>query len=231
VIRTKGNPMNGDSEKTNSDDSALRHLSDLRFDRLLARELDGTAERDASLAHLAACAACADRYGAFERQATAFADEAARRRLDDGIARRAGAAQRRRWSWFGGFTLAAAAACGVLLLARPRPADGDLHAKGSLALEVWVARHGGGAAESLMPGAAVSPGDALRFRATTRADGNVAIASVDGAGAVTMYVPSAAGKLPAVRRGTTLLDGAIELDGTLGRELTKSISLITGLTD
>jgi hypothetical protein len=205
--------MNSDLD---SEPIAGLHLSDFRLDRLLARELDGTAERDASLAHLAACAACADRYGAFERQTTAFAGEAARRRLADGIVRRAGSERRRRWSWLGGLGLAATA-CGVLLLARAQPSDG-LRAKGSLGLEVWVARHGSGAAESLLPGAAVSPGDALRFRASTPADGHVAVASIDAAGAVSLYVPAAAGRLPAIRRGATLLDGAVELDQTLGRE-------------
>lgn len=193
-----------------------QHLSDFGFDRLLAREAGGTPERGSSLAHLAACAACADRYSAFERQASAFAAEAARRRLAENVARRTEAARRRRRSWVGGLTLAVAA-CAVLLLARP-PMDGGLRPKGSLGLEVWVARQGGGASESLLPDATVSPGDALRFRATTPADGHVGVASIDPAGAVSLYVPAAGGRLPAVHRGTTLLDGAIELDRTLGRE-------------
>jgi hypothetical protein len=198
--------------------AATEHLSDLRFDRLLARELDGTPEREAALTHMAGCAACADRYGAFERQAAAFADASARRRLAEGVERRTKAAHRRRWAFVGALAMGAAS-LGVFLLVRPRAApDGDLHPKGSLAMEVWVARRGGGAPESLLPGAAVSPGDALRFRPSTRTDGHLAVASVDGAGVVNLYVPAASARLPAIRSGTTLLDGAIELDRTLGRE-------------
>jgi hypothetical protein len=195
------------------EESDNAHLSDFQIDRLLAREMDGPVER----AHIAACPACADRYGALERQMAAFADEAAQRRLAENVERRAWAARRRRWLWIGGVPLAAAAGV-VLLLARPHPA-GDLRAKGSLGLEVWVARHGGGRApESLLPGTTVAPGDALRFRASTPAAGHIAVASVDASGVVSLYVPATADRLPAVGPGTTVLDGAIELDQTLGRE-------------
>jgi hypothetical protein len=71
---------------------------------------------------------------------------------------------------------------------------------------------------SVDPGAPLSPGDRLRFEVFTRwPRGQVALLSVDGSG-VSPLLPAAGTTLPVSGGHRTLLDGAVELDQSMGPE-------------
>ena len=98
--------------------------------------------------------------------------------------------------------------------------------KGNLALDVFVRRAGAGArVETLLAGDPVHPGDQLRARVRAATRGHFGVFAVDSppppapASAVASYLPAGGGSPPS-RSGTLLLlDGAVELDAALGREL------------
>jgi hypothetical protein len=195
------------------------HLSDLALERWLAGELSGGATGSIGQ-HLSRCVSCQARHRHRSDAQSAFARRPDLRALAEATHRRVATAPRpssyrlgpRRLGALGAL---AALAAGVVLVGRgSAPSDG--RAKGGLALELFV-RHPDGTVASMLPDGVVAPGDRLRFRVGTARGGYLGIVSIDGADSVTGYLPST-GPLPAVEAGTHLLDGAIELDGVLGRE-------------
>jgi len=193
------------------------HVSDFAFDRLITRELDGSAEGEQHRAHLAACATCAARYAKLVRDAAAFrrraplsAPATAARPL-----RRSARSPARRFRYAIGTLVAAAAA--LILFVRAGDDPDVRRMKGGLQLEVLV-KHREGAVEQLLSGGTARPGEALRFRLSTPRAGFVALVSIDGAGAVSSYLPAAPRLSPIAAASGQLLDGSIELDGTLGKE-------------
>lgn len=186
-------------------------LSDFAFDRLLAGELERTAAGNRQREHIAACPACAARFAVLTRQAEDF-----RRRAPacpTRAARRGGRAPLLRAL---PFLATAAAAAFVVLLLRP-PAPDTLRKKGGLQLEVFR-KPPSSAVETLLPGGTAAPGDALRFRVSAPHKGYLALLSIDGAGAVTSYLPPARELLPLPAGDHQLLEGGIELDEVLGQE-------------
>ena len=192
-----------------------RCLSDLAFDQLAAGDDQGTLVTEARRAHLRQCAACearretldADRSAVLRRWPTLDRPDAGGRIFPPA-----------RLRWFAGALVAGAAALGAAVLVTRAPGVPALRVKGGFALEV-VVRRADGQIETLLPGATVSGGDALRFRVTADgAGGLVTLVAVDEAGAVSGYDPTPEA-LPVLAAGERrLLEGSVELDGSIGRE-------------
>jgi hypothetical protein len=190
------------------------HLSDLVLDRLLT----GEAVEPDPRAHLEACGECAARLAALRREADAFARAApiaalaatTRQRL----ARDGWRARRRR---FGYAALAIVPAAAALLVLWWRAPVEMVRTKGGLALDVFR-KPVAGAVEVLAPSGEAHPGDGLRFRLSTPRAGFITIVSIDGAGMVSSYFPDAPELAPIAKGQAQLLDGAVELDATLGPE-------------
>jgi hypothetical protein len=118
----------------------------------------------------------------------------------------------------GGALLGAAAAGVLLLVARPPASDITIKGGGPWQLDV-IARRADGSLQRLMPGARLVAGDRLRFEvATSWARGNVVLVLLDASGVVSPLVPPS-GPAAIVKGGQRiLLDGAIELDSSVGPE-------------
>ena len=216
------------------------HLSDLRLDQLLAGELDPPSEA-AMRAHLVACLPCTHRHGALLGGAAQIRSDPRFAALRPAIRERLATTgarperpQARRRSWTTAMLAACAVAAAVIVLVR-RPdtavdvrvaASEDSRIKGGLAMNVFVRRAGAGdRVQTLLAGDPVHPGDQLRAQVRAATRGHFGIFAVDSppppapAPAVASYLPSGA-ELAAVETGrAVLLDGAVELDAALGREL------------
>ena len=206
------------------------HLSDLRLDQLLAGELDPPSEA-ALRAHLVACFPCTRRHGTLLSDARQIRSDprfaalapAVRARLATVDAARERPHTRRQSLTAALFTACAVAVAVVAMVRRPTT-DG-LRIKGNLAIDVFVRRAGGAApVETLLTGDPVHPGDQLRVRVRAETRGHFGVFAVDSpppsapAPAVASYLP-AGDQLAAVEAGAPLLlDGAVELDASLGRE-------------
>lgn len=98
------------------------------------------------------------------------------------------------------------------VLARPRGAD---RSEGSV-ITAW--HDAGGAAVILNQGARLGEGDALRFTVSS-ARSHMALLGVDGAGAVSSYVPVGGGMSMPREPGARPLDDELVLDGASGPEV------------
>jgi hypothetical protein len=189
------------------------HLSDLALDRLRTGEALSVETR----AHLESCGQCAARKAELDEDAAAFARAAPIAELAAATRRRLGShawQARRRRVVYGAMAMLSAAAVLLLMWRAPEP---ELRAKGGVALDLFRKR-ATGEVEALLPLGRVLPGDALRFRLGTPQAGYATIISIDGAGVVSTYYPDAPELAPIARGRNQLLDAAIELDGTLGKE-------------
>jgi hypothetical protein len=131
------------------------------------------------------------------------------------------APRRRRW-WaqtaLAGAAVGALVTVTVLVLLEPPHASTFLCKGGPWSLQVF-ARRPDGQVGRLDPGASVSPGDRLRFQVSSCWEpGEVAILDVEARGEISPVVPPSGATIPVAAGRTTLLDGAVELDGSLGRE-------------
>jgi len=177
------------------------HVSDLRWDRLLAGEL-ASEERDAALAHAASCAACAARQRDLTAQRDAFVHPIPSFKTlavtGDDLAE-ARARRRARAMWIAPLgVVAAAAAVLVVVRLRSNPPTGELTKGDGPALVLSVEQ--AGRLASLGAGDVVHPNDRLQATYSARVDGYGAVLSRDGAGTATAYVPSTGDvmvKLPA----------------------------------
>jgi hypothetical protein len=198
-------------------------LSDLKLDRLLGGELDGSAERETALAHLATCPRCQQRRDEIAAQSPQLPDEALFGKLAPPAEPPRARAPRRRAPLVAAISLLAAAAA-VVLVARPRPHEplrspADTRLKGGdFGFEILVRRKGDGRAAPVLPEEPVHPGDLIGFRVRSPSGGHLAIVSVDGAGGVSSYLPGPAGQMPRLPPGEQAVDGAVRLDAVLGRE-------------
>jgi hypothetical protein len=128
--------------------------------------------------------------------------------------------RRRRLRWLGLATTAAAAVVAVRLVAVPTALDAprlpqgdDVRVKGAVRLMAF--RQVGPEAEQLLPDAVVHAGDIIQLRYNTGGHGYGLIASVDGAGVVTLHFPlseQAPARATAVAQSTVTLPNAYALD-------------------
>jgi hypothetical protein len=215
--------MTAKDEVTGTDSSCL---SDLRLDRLLARELEPAALAKAE-GHLAGCPLCAARRAEREQERQLFRDTALP--LFSGARLRAAGpsafARPRRRLWFG-TAIAALAAAAMVLVVHPRDHE-TITGKGTHYLRFFVRDGVTGTVMEGAPRQRVHPGDRIRFgfeRATLAADHvakevHVAVLGRDAAGKGSIYFPDggdAAAPLP--ESNDDLLPYSIALDETLGVE-------------
>lgn len=131
------------------------------------------------------------------------------------VAERRRRAQRRYWL-LGAVTTAAAVAVAILVLRPAAPAgirDDDpeiTRVKGATRLLAF--RLAGDHVEQLEPDALAKPGDIIQLRYNAGGQRYGIIASIDGAGAVTLHYPATEDASPALAPKTTALPNAYELD-------------------
>lgn len=188
-------------------------LSDLVFDEWHAGELPTERVREAE-SHLAGCAACSIRRAQLTHERAEFLERRPKLPAQRGRSFRG--------AWLGG-GLAAAAAVALLVSGLRGPSgvgevsDSGTRVKGSPRLSFFVKR--GGAVLEGAPGQQVQPGDRLRFVLTSERPSHVAILSLDGAGAASVYYPSRMNESrPFEALRGHALDEAVELDAVLGPE-------------
>ena len=179
------------------------HVSDLRWDRLLAGEL-GAAERADMLAHAEACAACAARRSEIEAQFDAFANVAPM------------LPRRRTAMWVSLGAVAVAAVALLVLVRAPSPHE---RTKGGAGPKLMLAA---GPREQLAPvlsGDHVRPGDSLQAAYTSTRDGFGAVLARDGSGAASAYVPADGAAMVALPQGTLRsYPGSTILDEVVGAQ-------------
>lgn len=184
-----------------------RCLSDHVVDRLLSGELEGT-PGDGARAHLSSCSLCRAQVDAFREDAARFAAEIPIAEEVRAVGNKVRLRSLRRAAYAVG-SMAAVVLVALIVI----PKDPEVRTKGGLALEV-IAKHENGKIEELLPGARLSPGDAIRFRIGSEEGGYLAIAGLDSAQVVSIY------HAPMKIEGSKerLMDGSIILDSTLGPE-------------
>jgi hypothetical protein len=190
------------------------HVSDLRWDRMLAGEL-AEVERAELLAHAEACPACAARrteitagFDAFANVAPALPRRAPRRTLVAAIA-----------------TVVAAAA-GVMLVVHLRsssPIDGE-RTKGGTGPHLLLAAGARARLAPVMSGDRVMPGDSLQAAYTATSDGFGAVLARDGSGAASAYVPAQGDAMVALPAGTLRsFPGSTILDEVVGAQVVEIV--------
>jgi hypothetical protein len=221
-------------------------LSDLELDVLLAVELPA-ADDERGSAHLAACTRCAARLADLERARLAF--EAMGLRLEDGPGSRAVPARQPRFRRVGAAGALAAALGSVLAFGglaglgsdgdaartgarherrETPPAPAGVRSKGAPLLDLFI-RHDGRLREA-GDREPVHAEDQLQFAYSSSAPGYVTVLSRDGAGVVSVYVPSdAAVMAPAPTGERVHLPESTILDDTLGREDVYALFCAKGL--
>ncbi|MDB4974500.1 MAG: hypothetical protein JWN48_2841 [Myxococcaceae bacterium] len=193
-------------------------ISDLRFDQLLAEELNA-GERHLLHAHVASCARCRAQLEALRGERAQF--QASELATPAWLAPAPRPKRRTR-----GRELAVAAACMVGLAflrspaERPRSSPSDSadseRAKGGDHVSFYVKR-----GERVQRGSVdepLHPGDQLRFTYTTDRPRYVALISIDAAHHTCVYYPPGARALQVDPGREVPLPSAIELDHTLGVE-------------
>lgn len=180
------------------------HISDLRWDRLLAGELSNE-QRAEMIAHADTCERCMAR----RREIEAFAQEALPSlRL---------APRRSKW-WLGAPIAALAAAAIVVLVIRvPRTEENERSKGGGIALLLSAGRP-----DALVPIASndtLHAGDYVQAGYTSARDGFGAVISLDGAGTSSIYVPATGDAMVALPAGTNRsYPSSTVLDDVLGSE-------------
>jgi hypothetical protein len=188
-------------------------ISDWTFDAWRAGELD-KARAVALEEHLTLCERCQRRRESIEHQSIQFWDRAAVLPTQPS---RSGRVRRRCFvpSAVAFSTLAAVAAI-ALLAPGSRETTDEVRRKGQSHLTFHV-QHEGKVTVGV-DGQAVFPGDRLRFSITTRKPAHLAILSLDGAGAASVYFPPGGTSRSFGTVDRQPLDSSVLLDGTLGNE-------------
>jgi hypothetical protein len=180
------------------------HVSDLKWDRLLAGELAAD-QADAAHTHAATCASCGTRLRELTAERDAF------RVQPQVVAFR----RPRRAVWIGAATAVAAAAIAIFVL-RPQPDPGE-RTKGAGPDLVLAA--GSATPVPVSSGDIVFTGDALQAAYSSKVDGFGAVLARDGASGVFAYVPSNGDQMVALPAGENrLFPESTRLDNVIGRE-------------
>ena len=189
------------------------HISDLRWDRLLAGELAND-ERARVLVHAAGCDRCAARQRELEAARRAVAGPPIDLRIAGALR-----SKRSHVRWTAPLTvIAAAAAALVIVLGRPGGTPDGERTKGE-GPSLMLAAGPPGQLVPVASGDVVRPGDYLQAGYTSKRDGFGAVIARDGAAVANVYVPSARAEmvaLPAAIEGT--FPGSTVLDDVLGDE-------------
>jgi len=184
------------------------HISDLRWDRLLADELPDD-QRTSALAHANGCAACGARYRELVAEQGAF------KLRPVGI----DFAPKRPSRWWWGAPIGALAAAAVLVLVVTRkPPEGE-RTKGADKPALLLSAGRPGALVPMMANDAIRPGDSLQAGYTAKTDGFGAVLALDGANQAMTYVPASGDVMVALPAGTDRsFPSSTVLDNVLGKE-------------
>jgi hypothetical protein len=193
----------------------MEHLSTWTLDGLELGILDVDAVA-AARAHLAACPRCAQELAELRMARGKFEADVFARTLPAVEKKRS----RRRWYWvLFAPGLAAVAVIAVVLVPRTSEESGpDLVAKGGPVCEVFARRQD--RVFAVQDGAALAPGDEIRFVVQPAGYRNVLVASVDAAGVASVYAPFGASSSLRLASATDRaeLPGSVRLDATPGPE-------------
>jgi hypothetical protein len=185
------------------------HVSAFAFDALELDALGDTAAAQVRT-HLDACAACRAR----QAEASRLRGEFARRVLPRGLP------ARRRWQrslfWLALPALAAAAIVMLVLMRHHEAAPDELGIKGDAAWQV-VAKHDDRTFQ-VRDGDTLARGDQIRFIVVPNGAHYVMIASIDGAGTASIYVPYDGSESARIDGAKVELPGSIVLDDAHGPE-------------
>lgn len=185
------------------------HVSDLRWDQLLAGEL-AEADRAAVLAHAESCAACATRRAEITAGFEAFANIAPM--------------LPRRRRWVAGIATVVAAAAAVMLVVHFRASDPGERTKGGTGPQLMLAAGSRTQLAPVMSGDRVKPGDSLQAAYTATRDGFGAVIARDGSGAATTYVPAQGDAMVALPTGTLRsFPGSTILDEVTGAQVVEIV--------
>lgn len=195
-------------------------VSDLRFDRLALGEL-GEAERLTIARHVADCVSCSERRAALRADNERFLREVsiptlaadALARAERGRRAHGVAALVQRWLLPASFCAFAGA---LVLMVSLSPKANRI--KGGFALSPYVLHPEKSKVGALHAGEPLHPGDRLQFHYDSEIDGYLAVVSVDADKKVSVYAPAGARTEPITGGRSVALNGAVELDGTLGPE-------------
>jgi hypothetical protein len=202
--------------------------SEFALDRLRLGEAAESAAGHATADHVHGCASCADRLAALSAAPPPFPLDAVWRaaREVDGLERKRSARhgdRRAYWTWLiRGFAFATVAVVGLVAAGRLIPGaqpPADLVKGGPWRLTIIAKKRGQEEVAHLASGTRLSPGDRLRFEVSTSwTRGYVGVIGLDSHGVVSVLAP-ADGQTIEVRGGQRLLlDGAVELDQSIGPE-------------
>jgi hypothetical protein len=181
------------------------HVSDLRWDRLLAGELADDAAA-ALRAEATGCAACEMRLAQLTRDSERFAQ------------RPALVAPRRRRMWWIAAPIGMAAAAAVMLLVRTDDHPTE-RVKGPADATLIVLAGQRDAMHVVQTGDHVRAGEYLQIGYSATRDGFGAVVSRDGAATTSIYVPAGGTVMVALAAGRDqAFPGSTLLDDTLGEE-------------
>jgi hypothetical protein len=190
--------------------------SEFALERWRFGELAASPDEARIVEHVAECSACRARQAELASQPQPPLDTEAI--WSRALGAKSPRPTSRRWRprvWQGVALATAALSVSFLVARRPAP---DVLAKGSWQLGV-IAKGRDGKVVRVDPGAALSPGDRLRFEvATSWPKADIALVMLDGAGKVSRLAPTADRSLSIAGGKRVLLDDAVELDGMLGPE-------------
>lgn len=184
------------------------HVSDLRWDRLVAGELT-EGEQAEAIAHAETCTACTARRAEITAGFDAFANVA------PALPRRA-----RRWprvvTALGSLAVAAAALVFVL----GPPARDPTRTKGGSGPQLMLAAGPRARVAPVVSGDRARPGDSVQAAYTATQDGFGAVLARDGSGATTVYVPAQGDAMVALPAGTLRsFPGSTILDDVVGAQV------------
>ena len=181
------------------------HVSDLRWDRLLANELDDDAKASV-VAAAAECTTCNDRLAELTRARDAF------------VVRPLAVRQARSAWWHMTPVMLAAAAALVLFLLPHNDDLGGNRTKGA-GPKLFLSAGPRERLVEVTAGDKIYPHDSLQASYTAERDGYGAVLSRDGHGSANVYVP-AAGNMVVLPAGTQrLFPGSTVLDEVTGSEV------------
>lgn len=184
------------------------HISDLRWDQLLAGELSAEARAEAET-HAATCASCKARFDEISKQREAF------RFRPSPFANKRGL----RWTMPIAGALAVAAAAMLVLKFSGQEPDEGVVGESTKGGKVEVMLFSGQPDKLVEVGEKIFAGDVLQAGYTSPVDGYGAVLSLDGAGNANTYVPAVGNAmvlLPAGERRS--FPASTQLDDILGTE-------------
>jgi hypothetical protein len=187
--------------------------SEFALERWRFGELAASVQEAELVAHVAACSKCHVRQSELAQTKQPGLETETIWSTANGRRPRKPSWRPRAWQ---GVALATSAVAALLVIYR-RPAP-DTLAKGAWELGIIAQSHDGKVMR-IDPGAALSPGDRLRFEvATSWGKADIALVMLDSAGKVSQLAPTGNRSLSIAGGKRVLLDDAVQLDGVLGPE-------------